>query len=341
MLQLNQWVVSVPIIWIWLALPSGNASKPSRLQIRPPRWPLSQLAKPTTQQLYVTIHNLKVRGGGAPQSNSGSFVGGRISLDNSVPPPCNDNHSTIIANAEGETNVYNSDYAPTAPINYDNVPDQQEQQQEDEPDPFHETVQERVDQWRTNLQQHSAELQASPRDEQGRSKLLVSVSRGSRVFIFVLLMLRDLHLYETASQVIQPAFLQGLVSSFLVIMFIANMTGVVACLASPTHATKKRLKAILNIEKLVEIVMMMYAVLRLTVFPSQYIPKEVYVGNLMNAAFFLFQCQMHTKLSWDEKVAQPIHTFQQQQQQQVRQQPRPSYEESPFSQQQGPGYVQY
>jgi hypothetical protein len=235
MLQLNQWVVSVPIIWIWLALPSGNASKPSRLQIRPPRWPLSQLAKPTTQQLYVTIHNLKVRGGGAPQSNSGSFVGGRISLDNSVPPPCNDNHSTILANAEGETNVYNSDYAPTAPINYDNVPDQQEQQQEDEPDPFHETVQERVDQWRTNLQQHSAELQASPRDEQGRSKLLVSVSRGSRVFIFVLLMLRDLHLYETASQVIQPAFLQGLVSSFLVIMFIANMTGVVACYKEATQ----------------------------------------------------------------------------------------------------------
>jgi hypothetical protein len=271
-----------------------------------------------------------VRGGGAPQNNNGSFGSGRGALDNSVPPPSYDNQSPILTNAGGENNVYNSNYySPTSPVNYDGVPDQQ-QQEEDEPDPFHETVQDRVDQWRTNLQQHSAELQASPRDEQGRSKLLVSVSRGSRVFIFVLLMLRDLHLYETASQVIQPEFLRGLVSSFLVIMFIANMAGVVACLTSPTHSTKKRLKAILNIEKLVEILMMMYAVIRLTVFPSQYTPKEVYVGNLMNAAFFLFQCQVYTKLSWDEKVAQPIHTFQQQQ---ARHQPQPSYGQSPV------GYV--
>ena len=47
-------------------------------------------------------------------------------------------------------------------------------------DPFQETVQDRVDHWRHQLQENAAQLQQSPRDDKGRLKLLTSVGKGSR-----------------------------------------------------------------------------------------------------------------------------------------------------------------
>jgi len=97
---------------------------------------------------------------------------------------------------------------------------------DDEEDPFHETVQERVDSWR-NMQrqkqqaslygavaegsdgismQRQAPSAESPRDEQGRLKLLTTVSKGSRAIIFFILMFRDIHLYEVADQSLKGFF---------------------------------------------------------------------------------------------------------------------------------------
>jgi hypothetical protein len=175
-------------------------------------------------------------------------------------------------------------------------------------DPFHETVQDRLDQWRTAQLENADKYKQSPRDEKGRMKLLTSVGKGSRAAIFFFLMWRDVHLYETAAT-ITSATRRMLLTVPLVFLFIANMAGAVVSLTSPSHATKKRLKAILNLDKVVEVLLVLYAVIRLTVWPSPYTPREVYIGNCLYSALFLLQCQAFTRLSWDENAAQPMSTY--------------------------------
>mmetsp|Transcript_2229 Transcript_2229/g.4527 ORF Transcript_2229/g.4527 Transcript_2229/m.4527 type:complete len:137 (-) Transcript_2229:304-714(-) len=67
-----------------------------------------------------------------------------------------------------------------------------------------------------------------------------------------------------------------------------------------SHATKKRLKGILNLHKGVELVVMVYNVVRLAIVPSKYTPREVYIGRTISNFFFLMQAQLYTKLSWDD-----------------------------------------
>jgi hypothetical protein len=174
-------------------------------------------------------------------------------------------------------------------------------------DPVHETVQERLDQWRSVQMANSAQSQASLHDDQGRMKLLTSIGKGSRAAIFFILMWRDVSLYETASA--RSNLSRMVLSVPLIFLFIGNMAGAIVSLTSPSHATKKRLKAILNLDKLVEVFLLVYYVIRLTVWPSRYTPREVYIGNCFHSAFFLLQCQGCTRLSWDENAAQPVSSY--------------------------------
>jgi hypothetical protein len=166
---------------------------------------------------------------------------------------------------------------------------------------FHETVQERVDKWRSaQLEQresYTAAQAANPRDEQGRLKLMSTVGKGSRAFIFFVLMWRDIHLLETADQNFKGA-LRLLTVIPLTALFIGNLGGVVGSLASPGHAAKKRLKAILNLDKLVEILLLAVYFIRLTIFPSKYIPRELYITGTLHSFLFLIQCQAYTRVSW-------------------------------------------
>jgi succinate dehydrogenase hydrophobic anchor subunit len=175
-------------------------------------------------------------------------------------------------------------------------------------DPFHETVQERVDYWRTQQRQQAAANMYSPRDEKGRMKLLTSVGKGSRALIFFVLMWRDVHLYEVADQL-----KSGLTRLFFVIplavLFIANMAGAVASITSPSQSAKKRLKAILNLDKLLEVLLIVFYFLRLTIAPSKYTPREIYISNTLHSVFFILQCQAFTKMSWDETAAQPVNSY--------------------------------
>lgn len=82
---------------------------------------------------------------------------------------------------------------------------------------------------------------ASPRDEQGRLKLMTSVSKGSRAIIFFILMFRDIHLFELADQNFKGLRRLFMVTP-LILLFIGNMAGVVATFTSPSHSAKKRLK---------------------------------------------------------------------------------------------------
>ncbi len=166
---------------------------------------------------------------------------------------------------------------------------------------FQESVQERVDRWREaqveQSQNMTPEQELNPRDSQGRMKLIASVSRGSRALIFFMIMWRDIHLFELADQ-----SLKGIKRLFvvvpLILLFIGNMAGVVASFTSPTHSSKKRMKAILNLDKLVEGILLVWYFLRLTVVPSKYIPREVFVAKTLHSVIFLVQLQAFTRVTW-------------------------------------------
>jgi len=202
---------------------------------------------------------------------------------------------------------------PSSYYGYNAPPQQGAPIPPDNDDPFHQTEQERVDEWRKYQQEHASA--DSPRDDQGRLKLLTSVSKGSRALIFFVLMWRDIHLYEVADQS-KTGIMRLVFVIPLTLLFIANMAGVVASLTSPSHAAKKRLKAILNLDKLLEVLLIAFYFLRLTIAPSKYTPREMYIANTMHSVFFILQCQAFTRLSWDETSAQPVSSFQQTPQQQ-------------------------
>lgn len=199
----------------------------------------------------------------------------------------------------------------------------------DDDPPDHETVQERVNAWRkyqqvkwwkntrphlskncsnntmypiytlyqetySHLSQGEVE---SNRDAQGRIKLLVHVGRGSRVLIFFILMWRNVHLYEVADQTFQ-GWLRLITVIPLLLLFISNLAGAVASLTSPSHSAKKRLKAILNLDKFVEMLMIVFNFGRLTLFPSKYTPREIYIANTLHSVFFILQSQAFTRLTW-------------------------------------------
>lgn len=195
-----------------------------------------------------------------------------------------------------QTNEYTLDTAPTTPASYTDEgafnTDFMEQQQ---------TVEERAAAWRKSqlerYEHQTAEQKASATDEDGRMKLMASVSRGSISFFFFILMWRAVHHYELADQ-----SRKGLGRLLLVIpavaLFIGNMAGCVASVTSPSQSAKKRMKAILNLNKLVEFTLFVYNVLRLTVFPSKFTTREIYVGRTLTNFIFLVQCQLFTKVTW-------------------------------------------
>lgn len=170
-----------------------------------------------------------------------------------------------------------------------------------ENDPFQETVQERVENWRSQQQQKyqslSPEQEANPRDEKGRMKLLASVGKGSRALIFFVMMWRDIHLYEVADQALKGMF-RLIVVVPLVGLFIANLAGMLVSLSAPGHSSKKRLKAILNLDKFLEAIMLFWYFIRLTVAPSRYVPREIFIASTLHSVFFLIQCQAFTRVSW-------------------------------------------
>ncbi|EED89281.1 predicted protein [Thalassiosira pseudonana CCMP1335] len=188
---------------------------------------------------------------------------------------------------------------------------------------YRETVEDRIAAWRLQQQQlqqtQSAAEAASAVDEQGRFKLFTTVSRVSVSFFFFILMWRTVHHYELADATfgnlgrgskrggMKAALLRTVVVTPLVVLFLGEMMGVILGLTGggvggggASHATKKRLKGILNLHKGVELVMLVYNVVRLAILPSKYIVREVYIGRTISNFFFLMQAQLYTKLSWDD-----------------------------------------
>jgi hypothetical protein len=164
---------------------------------------------------------------------------------------------------------------------------------------FQETFQDRIDTWRNYQLQHAAEQRdsVSPRDEKGRMKLFVSISKASRSLTFFILMWRNVHLYEVVDQQCKGT-MRFLGVLPLTLLFIANMAGVVASITSPGHASKKRLKAILNLDKLMELFLIILHVGKLLFTTSHLVPREIYISNIIHSVFFILQCQTVTRFVW-------------------------------------------
>jgi len=93
-------------------------------------------------------------------------------------------------------------------------------------------------------------------------------------------------------------------SAFSGFLAVANLMGVFLSLSSsPSHGTKRRLKAILNLDKLTELFNIGWKAAMLFVGPyTPDFPRETYVVQIMHSAFFLLQCHTVTRLVWDEKM---------------------------------------
>mmetsp|Transcript_57650 Transcript_57650/g.172004 ORF Transcript_57650/g.172004 Transcript_57650/m.172004 type:complete len:179 (+) Transcript_57650:724-1260(+) len=110
-------------------------------------------------------------------------------------------------------------------------------------------------------------------------------------------MWRSVHHYEMAD-----ASFKGVQRLLFVVptvaLFIGNMAGCVASVTSPSHSAKKRMKAILNLNKLIELLLFIYNVVRLTIFPSKFVQREIYVGRTLSNFIFMVQCQLFTRVTW-------------------------------------------
>lgn len=166
----------------------------------------------------------------------------------------------------------------------------------------HESVEERLEKWRSQ-QQYKYEQQSpldamNPREEDGKMKLLASVSRGSIAMFFFILMWRSVHHYEMAD-----GGFKGLTRLVMVIppvlLFVGNMSGCVGSILSSGGLGKKRMKAVLNLNKLVEVCLMAYNIFRLVFAPSKLVLKEIYVGRTLSCFVFFIQCQLFTKVTWN------------------------------------------
>jgi len=171
----------------------------------------------------------------------------------------------------------------------------------------HESVEERLASWRAQQQQRFEDQnpvdKMNPRDEEGRLKLLASVSRGSISVFFFVLMWRSVHHFELSDQAFQKSARRMLLVVPTVLLFIGNMAGCVASVTSRTTRAKKRMKAILNLNKLVELVLFLYNVVRLAVWSNKFVPREIYVGRAITNFMFLVQCQLFTRVTWDAAKA--------------------------------------
>lgn len=224
--------------------------------------------------------------------------------------------------ADDSSNIGNSQDYENGFANY-NPPPTSDDYEAREVGMFQESVQDRHDKWRTAQMEKYANLtpdqELNPRDDQGRMKLLSSVSKGSRAFIFFILMWRDIYLFDVTDQSIKGSFRKTICRAFLTTVFLGNLAGVVTSVTSQGHSSKNRLKAILNLDKLVETMLLLWNLGRVTLFPSKFVEREIFVAGILHSIFFLIQCQAFTRVNWDEGVA-PVPQPQQQRQQQYEQQ---------------------
>ncbi|KAL3826808.1 hypothetical protein ACHAXA_000634 [Cyclostephanos tholiformis] len=278
----------------------------------------------TTTMLPSTPTSISLRGGGGEGEGEGGTMGSSVEYDGVVPTMTHVDGREIMPMTtmgghpdDDFESRYHADVGDAAAAStYGDHPTYNE---------YRETVEDRIDAWRRQqqqLQRDQSVLDAtSAVDEQGRLKLFSAVSRASVSFFFFILMWRTVHHYELADATFSSSSRRGggggssllrmIVVTPLVVLFLGEMMGAILGLTgglgiggggggNASQSTKRRLKGVLNLHKIVELSMIIYNVFRLAIWPSRYVMREVYIGRTIANFFFLMQAQLYTKLSWDE-----------------------------------------
>mmetsp|Transcript_14447 Transcript_14447/g.18883 ORF Transcript_14447/g.18883 Transcript_14447/m.18883 type:complete len:289 (-) Transcript_14447:538-1404(-) len=133
------------------------------------------------------------------------------------------------------------------------------------------------------------------------SKLTQFLAAGSKVslsLIFFMLMWRSLHHYEVANSF--KGMKRTMLVTPIVLLFLGDLFACVTAFTTglDTHVAKRRAKAVLNLGKLVEAILFVYNVVKMSILPSKYIPQEIYIAGAIHNFVLITILHQYTKLSF-------------------------------------------
>lgn len=131
-------------------------------------------------------------------------------------------------------------------------------------------------------------------------RIMRTVGNTGVCVLFMILTARATHLYELADQV-SGALRRYLVTIPVVGLLCANLVGVLLSLVqsfSRNSRLKTRLKAILTLNGLAEVVMVAYNSVRLVLGNDKWTPREAYVGRIFTSIWILTICFAFSTSRW-------------------------------------------
>jgi hypothetical protein len=132
-------------------------------------------------------------------------------------------------------------------------------------------------------------------------RIMRTVGNSGVCILFMILTARSTHLYELADQ-ISGIFMRLLVTLPVVGLLCANLAGVLLSLMqsfSRNSRSKTRLKAILSLNGLAEVIQIAYNAFRLILGNDQWTPREAYVGRIFTSVWILTICYAFSTSRWD------------------------------------------
>lgn len=132
-------------------------------------------------------------------------------------------------------------------------------------------------------------------------RIMRTVGNSGVCILFMILTARCTHLYELADQ-ISGIFKRLLVTLPVVGLLCANLAGVLLSLMqsfSRNSRSKTRLKAILSLNGLAEVIQIAYNAFRLILGNDQWTPREAYVGRIFTSVWILTICYAFSTSRWD------------------------------------------
>lgn len=131
-------------------------------------------------------------------------------------------------------------------------------------------------------------------------RIMRTVGNTGVCVLFMVLTARATHLYELADQ-ISGTLRRYLVTLPVVGLLCANLVGVLLSLVqsfSRNSRLKTRLKAILTLNGLAEVVMVGYNSIRLVLGNDKWTPREAYVGRIFTSIWILTICFAFSTSRW-------------------------------------------
>lgn len=132
-------------------------------------------------------------------------------------------------------------------------------------------------------------------------RIMRTVGNTGVCILFMILTARATHLYELADQ-ISGAFRRALIVLPVVGLLCANLVGVLLSLVqsfSRNSRIKTRLKAILTINGLAELLQVAFNSARLVLGNDRFTPREAYVGRIFTSVWILTICYAFSTSRWD------------------------------------------